>query len=99
MANYFENLHKVVATSITEIYHNTSGMGRVVWLKNPTSNTDTFYLGEADVTAPASADATDGFELAPGEAIPVTFAPGAKIFGIANTAGTQKIHVLTAMSA
>jgi len=97
MSAYFENLHKVVATSATEVYNNDTGITRVVWLKNPNANSDTFYLGTSTVTAPATADGTDGFELAPGEAVPVTFAEGGTLYAIANTLGTEKIHILSSI--
>ena len=78
-----------VATSATAVLTN-GGEQVTAWFKNANANTDTFYLGPDDVTT------STGFELAPGEAVPLTVYADSIVYAI-SAAGTDDIHVLTSL--
>jgi hypothetical protein len=66
---------------------------RGVQLKAASANTGTVYVGNSDVTAD-SADATDGFPLAPGEGLFLPVEDPTRVYVVGSAAGQKVFFVV-----
>jgi hypothetical protein len=74
-----------VAATPTLLSSNATAGGLLV--RNPSASGASIYIGGAAVTSAA------GFEIAVGESLPVTTAPGELLYGVV-ASGTAVVHVL-----
>jgi hypothetical protein len=81
-----------IGTSAVQLTTTSMHAPRGVQIKAALANSGTVYVGNSDVTAGA-ADATDGFPLAPGEALFVPIDDPSKVYVVGTAAG-QVVHFL-----
>jgi hypothetical protein len=82
-----------ISTLAVQITTTSTPCGRGVLVKAANANSGKVYVGNSDVTND-SADGTDGFELASGEAVVVEIDNANKVYVIGSAAG-QKVFWVT----
>lgn len=81
-----------IGTSAVQLMATSTHAPRGVQIKAALTNSGTLYVGNSDVTAGA-ADATDGFPLAPGDALFIPVDDPSKVYLIGSAIG-QVAHFL-----
>jgi hypothetical protein len=82
-----------VGTSVVPLTTVGGKAARGVQVKAAVSNTGTVYVGNSDVTAD-SADATDGFPLAPGDGLFLPIDDPTRVYLVASAAGQKVFFVV-----